>query len=121
MSAKSKFQGANREPSVPRDAKSANLCIALIGEAQRERIRLKTELNQAIARLRARYGKGLTRRTRMIARLVRSLRVWCEEYRRRHRRAPLFTAGEVAWQRRRAGRGETFVVTPFQTKLKELG
>jgi phage host-nuclease inhibitor protein Gam len=106
---------------VPRDARAANLCIALIGEAQRERIRLQAELNRAIERLRARYGKSIAARTGAIARMVRSLRTWCEEYRRRHRRAPVFKAGEVAWQRRRPGRGETFVVRPFETGLRELG
>jgi phage host-nuclease inhibitor protein Gam len=121
VATKSKRRRATADPPIPRDARAANLCIALIGEAQRERIRLQTELNRAIERLRARYGKSLAARTMAIARMVASLRTWCDEYRRRHRRPPVFATGEVAWQRRRPGRGEAFVVRPFDTGLKELG
>lgn len=121
MAGTSRRRSTSVDPRIPRDAREANLCVALIGEAQRERMRLQAELEQAIARIRADYGGRLTRQTRAIARLVRVLRAWCEQYRRESRRAPRFAAGTVAWHRRRAGLGETFVVVPFETKLKEIG
>lgn len=102
-----KKRSAAKAPSfaAARDREHANLMIALIGEAQRERARLKAEMNEQLARVKADYEEKARPHAEEIARLVQGVQAWCETNRDSltgggKTKTVKFAAGEVCWRTR---------------------
>jgi phage host-nuclease inhibitor protein Gam len=100
--------------AVPQSRDEAALYVKAIGDAQRERERLETAMNQEIADLKAQYEAAGKPHTETIARLKQGVQIWCEANRAaltdngKTKTAQLAT-GEVRWR-----------TTPPAVSLKSL-
>lgn len=90
---------------VPRTREECSAAIAQIGEAQRERTRIQTALNDEIAGIKARYEEDAHPHAQVIVQLTRGVQVWCEANRAEltnngKTKTANLASGEVKWRMR---------------------
>ena len=90
---------------VPQNEDGLNFCVSRIGTRQRERVRIETEMNDALAAVKAKYEALAAPHKEELAALTEGVRIYCEANRaaltkdgkRKYKR---LAAGEVSWRAR---------------------
>lgn len=100
-----RVKSAAADYPVPQTDEEANDFIARIGEAQRERTRIETAMNDALAALKEQYEDKARPHKTQIEALTQGVQVFCEANRARLTRDGKvkfyrFGAGEVCWRTR---------------------
>src|SRR5579862_8782982 len=91
--------------AVPQSAEQANDFIARIGAAQRQREKIQTRMNDALAKVKTLHEKAARPYALEIATLTAGLQTWCEAHRMELTRdgrikTYRFAAGEISWRAR---------------------
>jgi phage host-nuclease inhibitor protein Gam len=91
--------------AVPQSAEQANDFIARIGAAQRQREKIQTQMNTALAKVKELHEKSAKPFAQDIEALTAGLQTWCEAHRAELTRdgrikTYRFGAGEISWRTR---------------------
>ena len=88
---------------VPQTRVEVTGAIRLIGELQRERLRIQADMDEEIAKVREPHEARALERLREIERLATGVQAWCEARRAEitdggKRKTALFASGAVTWR-----------------------
>ncbi len=88
---------------VPQTLVEVTGAIRVIGEEQRERVRIQADMEDALARVRERYEEKALAHLREIERLSAGVQTWCEAHRAEltdggKKKTALFASGAVTWR-----------------------